>query len=356
MDMNGPDRRQDQDIREAAHEWRTAVSRPGVSEEELARFEAWQEADELHKDAYERAETVWDALGSLRSTDLDDDFLKPSWRERLPGCFFAWSSTGKTFRLRTIAAASVILVGLAAITMTLMTEKPAPDIVGPTMTRLASQAGEIRTVMLADGSAVTLGAKTEIAVTISDAARDVHLIAGAALFSVAEDADRPFVVRAGELTATAVGTEFDVRNNGGVARVAVTEGVVEVRYPLIRHGKDTAMSDRRLLRAGQRVAATGLDGLRSTESVPVGSIGAWRANRLRYSGASLAELVADARRHSGQTIVIEDAARELVGQKVTAFFDGSDIDGMLATLPDILPVVVDQTDPTVTVIRPRADD
>ena len=236
-----------------------------------------------------------------------------------------------------------------------MIEGPDPEIAVPAVFQYASQAGATRSLTLADGSAVTLGARTEITVTLSDRAREVRLSAGAALFSVAKDTGRPFSVHAGDLTVTAIGTQFDVRNNGGVARVGVTEGVVEVSYPRLQNGEALVFRDRRRLQAGEQVAATRADGLRSIESVAIDYVGAWRTNRLRYSGATLAELVADARRHSGRTIVVEDKTRTLATQKVTAFFDGGDIDGMLSALPDILPVVVDRTDPAVTVIRARSE-
>ncbi|MEM1437271.1 MAG: hypothetical protein AAGG11_24710, partial [Pseudomonadota bacterium] len=51
----------------------------------------------------------------------------------------------------------------------------------------------------------------------------------------------------------------------------------------------------------------------------------------------------DARRYSGRTIIFQDDAGALAAAKVTAFFDGNDIQGMLDTLPNILPVAVRET-------------
>lgn len=85
---------------------------------------------------------------------------------------------------------------------------------------------EIRRVTLSDGSAVTLGPDSAVALDYTDARRGIELLAGMAFFEVAGDPARPFAVRCGELVATALGTAFDVSNDAGFISVAVDHGVV----------------------------------------------------------------------------------------------------------------------------------
>src|SRR5205814_1675147 len=87
--------------------------------------------------------------------------------------------------------------------------------------------GEQRTIQLADGSTVELNARSKVHVHLTDQRRDVTLIEGQALFRVAKDSRRPFVVRAGDAEVRAVGTEFDVYKKQSETVVTVVEGRVE---------------------------------------------------------------------------------------------------------------------------------
>jgi transmembrane sensor len=57
----------------------------------------------------------------------------------------------------------------------------------------------------------------------------IRLVAGQALFRVAKDKTRPFIVTAGDRTVTALGTAFDVRLEAHKVEVTLLEGRVAVR-------------------------------------------------------------------------------------------------------------------------------
>jgi transmembrane sensor len=108
--------------------------------------------------------------------------------------------------------------------------------------------GEQRTIQLMDGSTVELNARSKVEVRLTERRRDVALIEGQALFHVAKDKLRPFVVRAGEAEVRAVGTEFDVYKKQAETVVTVVEGRVET-YP----GSDGAAAAAILLSAGEQL-------------------------------------------------------------------------------------------------------
>ena len=58
--------------------------------------------------------------------------------------------------------------------------------------------------------------------------RQIRLARGEAIFAVAKDPRRPFVVNAGTYQAVAVGTRFSVRRDARDLRVVVTEGLVRL--------------------------------------------------------------------------------------------------------------------------------
>ena len=91
-----------------------------------------------------------------------------------------------------------------------------------------TQIGERRSITLADGSTIDLNARSGVRVKLSKAERDVELIDGQALFEVAKDKARPFIVRSGETIVRAVGTQFDVYRKKTGTTVTVVEGRVAV--------------------------------------------------------------------------------------------------------------------------------
>ena len=343
-------------IREAAFEWRILIESGSASTEDIAAFEMWRVANPLHADAYDRATTVWASLGTLSRNELDEAFFKPGWKQRfrfiVADILPDFSRSGyRTPALATFLAAAVLSVGIG---IQLITQQWPFESVGErTNTAYVTDVREIRTVTLSDGTVATLGAATELDIKMSSSERRIELKRGAALFDVATETDRPFRVTAGYFTATALGTVFDVRNNGGVVRLAVSEGIVEAAYPFTINENRTSLITRQNLRAGQQVAATAAEGISQIRNFQEASFGAWREGRLMYVGATWNELVADANRYSRRPIEIDENAIGLQNLKVTVSFDGRDIDGMLATFPQVFPVEVDQHGQDAIVIRAK---
>ncbi|MEM9387962.1 MAG: FecR domain-containing protein [Pseudomonadota bacterium] len=332
---------------QAAHDWREKLDAEEPSAEHLAAFERWLEADVRNAAAWERSQTLIAAYDHLQRQDIDADLLPcelagPVAREagnhRRPG-YLAIAAVALTL-LASIPAALFLLQGGA----------PTPVLIERTY---ATATAEIDTVTMVDGTRITLGAATELRVVYGETSRTAELVSGAAIFAVASDPERSFAVSAGDLKATAVGTEFEVRSNGGVQRVAVAEGTVEVSYA---SASDHARPSRRLLAAGTQVAATRTQGLRPVESIDPAKVAAWRESRLVYDGATIEELVADANRYSDRPIVLDATAATLAGQTITASFDATDREGLLDTLAYVFPIEVDDSEPRRIVLYRKATD
>lgn len=88
--------------------------------------------------------------------------------------------------------------------------------------------GEMKTVLLEDGSEAELNADTQLAVNFTEGARQVDLVSGEAFFNVEKDKSRPFTVKAGPATITVTGTSFNVSHYGQKTFVQVLTGVVAV--------------------------------------------------------------------------------------------------------------------------------
>src|SRR5690606_23063359 len=94
---------------------------------------------------------------------------------------------------------------------------------------IATERGERREVVLADGSVVQVDPQTRLDVRFDDRFRRVVLTQGRAVFRVARQPGRPFFVESGEAVVRAVGTAFGVeRREHGRLVVTVAEGKVAV--------------------------------------------------------------------------------------------------------------------------------
>lgn len=88
----------------------------------------------------------------------------------------------------------------------------------------------VRLLSLDDGSTIHVGPRASYRVQFSDKLRLVYLFDGEAIFDVAKDPRRPFIVRTPLNDVTAVGTRFSVAIDSVVTTI-VSEGRVRVVVP-----------------------------------------------------------------------------------------------------------------------------
>lgn len=354
-----------EDLYAEAHEWRILLESSEVTAADKKRFEAWIDESPQHAECFDKAVAMWASLGHISRGDIDPDLLQIPVREKS----IATSASGANdlkwrFRMpilkqsrfpRLLAGVSfAIIVGLVSVLL-IRSGQDTPPTGGISTAYFESPVGEVKTINLEDGSTLALGAASIAKATFSDDERRVTLVSGVALFDVASDAQRPFSVETEELTATALGTSFEVRNVGGIFRVAVSEGNVAVSYPLVISGSSSSLLTRRELSAGETVSARRDIGLAQTSKISLNAVGAWRKDRLVYSGAALSELVADANRYSETPVLIDQDAIGVAELPIRGAFNARDIDAMLSSLEAIHPVTVDRSVPDKVVIRARVE-
>jgi transmembrane sensor len=186
--------------------------------------------------------------------------------------------------------------------------------------RVTTAKGDIRRAPLADGSAVTLNTDTAIRAAFDGRMRRVDLLRGEALFDVAKDPARPFVVVAGDVRVRAVGTSFTVRTHAdGQVGVIVREGVVEVwrgdRGEPVRLSAEHAV----------RVADAGVLAPVVVGAAAVDRAMAWRQGQIDLDGLTLGQAADEFARYSDRHIVIDDPT--VARLKMTGLFSASDPDG-----------------------------
>lgn len=173
--------------------------------------------------------------------------------------------------------------------------------------------GEIRRVNLPDGSIAMLGPDSAIALDFRRERRTIDLLAGMSFFEVVSDTSRPFSVISGTLSATALGTAFDVSNDAGVLTVSVDHGLVDVRT------SDSALEMGVKLAEGQWITFDPSSGSIGRGQRERGQVASWRDNLIIAERETVSALVARIGRWIPGRIVIADP---FIGdQRVSGVFD-----------------------------------
>ena len=198
--------------------------------------------------------------------------------------------------------------------------------------------GEVLRMPLSDGSVVTLDSETELEVAYTPGRRGIRLLRGEALFDVAKDRSRPFVVSSAQATVTAVGTSFSVaapQEAQGAVRVLVREGKVD--FATTPDGRRRAR-----LEANETAAARPGAPIRVERLQPesVRDRLAWREGMLAFQGDTLATAAQRFRRYSEVRIVIDDPA--LARRRVVGLYSANDPAGFARSVALSLGLVAER--------------
>jgi transmembrane sensor len=280
--------------------------------EDWLAFDQWQAASDAHRKAGERARIIWEQTGPS---------LLALRKSRFP-------------KVPVIVAAAIGLSGLAFL----------GGLFGPPEYFFAdyrSATGEVRTVVLRDGSEVDLDTGTSF--DVRDGDRTIKLYTGQVYVRVKPDPGRSFAVVAGPARAQALGTAFAVRRDGRGATVLVTESSVRVSDERI--GAQGAVT----LSAGNAVSLTPDHGLGRPQTADVNALTAWRRGVLVFNGRPLAEAVSELERYRwGKIVVLGGSVGNL---PVTGNVAIGNDDAFLKSLELVLPVKVLRLPGLVTIRR-----
>jgi len=125
----------------------------------------------------------------------------------------------------------IVLGGVALLAATGAGALYGPDAILRARADHMTATAELSSIALADGTTVTLGPQSAIRTLFTPSARRVELLSGMAFFEVAHDKSRPFQGVVDNLTATVLGTAFDMTRDAGFLTVSVDHGMVQVAVP-----------------------------------------------------------------------------------------------------------------------------
>lgn len=272
--------------------WIARLHGPNRSNHMERECRAWQARSAAHRLAFERGTDLWmDAAGVNRAAVARAAAARQPETAARGGRFKAWPFAA--------ALTTVVLTGVLLF--------------GPWWGRdtYDTGVGEQRIVMLEDGTRMSLNTSTRVRVALDSHRRTVEVLGGEALFEVAKDASRPFVVRASGSEVTATGTAFVVRYTPALAggRNAVDITLVEGRV-VVRGAADGVLSTENVpaveMVPGERLRV-GAAVKPKVDRPRVDQVLAWKRGEAIFDNASLPEAVAEMNRYSPTPISLAGA-------------------------------------------------
>lgn len=292
--------------------WIAQLESGDVSRADLEALREWTKRSPRHAQEIKHYAHLWGDLDVLRDMAGPIDGALAQERQLMS----RRRVLGMTPGLAGAAAAlALVISGGAYIWTNSGGNKPAAPLM------VSSAIGEQRTVSLPDGSTINVNTNSQLEIDFSDTQRKIRLLKGEALFHVAKDRQRPFVVYAGEEAVRAVGTAFAVRLNNDNIDVTVTEGTVELaNVARIDHGPfnpdkfGKAEGDKAIavMTAGHQAVA-GSNRIGPIEKISAEEVQrklAWKDGRLEFSGESLKDVIKEVSRYTSLDIVIDDPKLE----------------------------------------------
>lgn len=340
-------RRSRQSTVEAAEWW--AMFHDGeLSKTDRRRFVDWLCESPAHIREYLEVAALWEEMGSVEALgQVDVEALveqaqgaenvvsletaaAPSASDRAFGRQGAKPSKPHGGGQRRRSKARLLLyAGTASVVVAVVMLSGwwARDLAAPAEEDIVATAiGEQRSLALDDGSVIDLNTQTAIRLHLDSGERRVDLLKGEALFEIAHQRGRRFVVKAGLTEVHVLGTKFNMHRQGDrTATVSVLEGRVlvtqaegarfgdsgAVNLPSLPPRADAPNAKERAsveLTEGQQAHIDLFDSTIEQTSPNPRNVVAWKDRRMIFEDASLAEVVAEFNRYNTRRLRVDDPA------------------------------------------------
>ncbi|MES2693146.1 MAG: FecR domain-containing protein [Verrucomicrobiota bacterium] len=193
-------------------------------------------------------------------------------------------------------------------------------------------------VVLPDGSRAELNAQTHLRTDFRYGRRHLRLERGEALFSVAKDADHPFLVETPHGTVRVLGTIFDVRLAGDTH-----PDVTLLRGSIVFEALDGTTIR---LSPGQQLSGAS-HRVRNLSLAELENLTTWRQGRLVLDGLTLAEAASRLAQFHGTSIVV---APEIANLRPGGTVPLGSLKKILEALQEALPVRVEQAGDSIHIV------
>lgn len=311
---------------DTAINWAARQMLGGLNAAEHKELDDWLAQDPKRRELFGEAIDVWRAPETALAAALVEESSyenKGTSRNNLLSSF--WRNWRIAVPIGGVLAAAAIALAIGP-----MLSPPLPPSDAVQIAQAPSD--QTSSVLLEDGSKVTLERKARISFDNAGAVRTATLEAGEAFFSIAKDKERPFVLDAGDAQIRVLGTQFNVNTWDQGISVTVLEGRVSFR--------DKSSQKIVELTAGQGANILNNRSIQTFE-FDVSTYADWRTGWVDAVDMPLNEVMAKLERYSDSTISVENA--EIDQFLVTGRFQLSQTDSTLRTLALLYGLQIENT-------------
>jgi len=306
--------------KQQAIDWLVRLRADDMDDDELCAFADWLAEDHAHSEAFSEAEVLFDTM-ALTAADVpegahgqveNESPIQQNKKDKdsHSGGFYHWLIAPLA-----IAATWLFVVNLFFPQQMSFLDNWSSD--------YYTQTGELREVVLSDGSVVMLNTNSAISVAYHGSSRTVTLHHGQARFTVAKDVNRPFVVEADDLRIKALGTVFQVyKKVADELSVTVQEHAVA-----INKRQDDTFDEAVVVQTGQQLNYQIDKVLLPAKNIELRQKTAWQQQRLIINDQPLGDLIAELQRYrNGRVFLADDQLKQL---RVTGVFSLDNPDAVL---------------------------
>lgn len=332
---------------EAAYEWMALLESGDITPEEFERYLDWRDSDPHHVAAMEELQEEWGDICKVpvpqpgaKSSLVGSKTSDRGWSLGL-GRFFAQLITQPAYRSGLAFAMIMVVLGAGFYSYMMPTNEAEETLY------YSTARAEMKTITLEDGSTVHLNAQSKISVEYTSNDRTIILEQGEALFNVAHNPVRPFLVYAGDGKVQAIGTQFNVKLMPDFnVMVTLVEGMIRVTQDVGNHENLIRImrtpGARALLRPFLSTDPAGaqetIPEIKITQHNrdPFQGVLSWREGKLVFQGQRLDTVLYEINRHSNHRIILKN--KKAFGLPVYAVFNSGDWRGALSAIVKSYPV------------------
>ncbi len=305
-----------------------STHRSEATETELG---SWLEADPENRDAFGKATEAWDLIPAAGRLYRESKANVPTVPSRQVS---GW----RPARAWTFAIAASLLLFLGTGTGWWLMDRPV---------HYSTERGGQEVATLEDGTRISLNTDTALSVRYENDRRTVRLDHGEAMFEVAPNPDRPFVVTAGSKKVTALGTSFIVRRTGSDLAVTLIQGRVAVEDNA-REASGPTNPAPVILAPGERLQVV-TDKPVSIDRPSLEAETAWRQGRAVFDDVPLSFAVAELNRYGGPRISIEDP--QVASMRVSGVFATNDTAEFARAIASLHGLRVERNEGELRIVR-----
>lgn len=317
--------------KQAAIQWFLRMQHAEVEDSERSRFESWLMESSANQEAYSEVARLWDSFDSPVALET----LATAMEQKN---YFNKLERSHRFKKTAAGVLGALTLGIGSIfAYQFWQSQPVMQLAAQT------ELGDIKSQRLEDGTLLTMNTGTDIEVSYYRDHRLVKLKRGEAIFEVARDESRPFIVDSGSARVSVLGTRFAVNRMQKLIRISVDHGLVKVEKQDSQNETSTPI----MLHNGEvaEVRADAANPLKTTRQAT--DAFTFEKGVITFDQAGIDEIAETLSRYRKVPVIAQSDTGN--NHQITAVIKSQSIETFLRQLPNMAPVKV-VTTPEQTLI------